>query len=85
MQKCSEISSCDGLYSFCNDDCLCCLVSIHDTNIPTQSQQSAIFRAIVFIIYIKFMLIYNFKCIFYKQKYDSPYFFTTVRRKSGFD
>ena len=28
-----------------------------------------------FIIYIKFMLIYNFKCIFYKQKYDSPYFF----------
>ena len=28
-----------------------------------------------FVIYIKFMLIYNFKCIFYKQKYDSPYFF----------
>jgi len=74
MQKCSEISSCDGLYAFCNDDCLCSLVFIHDTNIPMQSRWPAIFRAIVFIIYIKFMLIYNFKCIFYKQKYDSPYF-----------
>ena len=75
MQKCSEISSCDGLYAFCNEDCLCCLVFIHDTNIPTQSRQTAFFRAIVFIIYIKFMLIYNFKCIFYKQKICFPILF----------
>lgn len=73
-QICGGFSSSDGLYAFCNDDCLCCLVYIYDTNIPIPSRWFEIFRATVFVIYIKFMLIYNFKCIFYKQKYVFPYY-----------